>query len=51
MANGKNDEYPDDWFFSPENSAVEALDAIGVNTGAVDALNLIGEGEGTVERQ
>jgi hypothetical protein len=44
MANGKNDEYPDDWFFSPENSAVEALDIIGVNTGAVDALNLIGEG-------
>jgi len=48
MANGKNDEYPDDWFFSPESSAVEALDTIGVNTGAVGALNLIGGGEGTV---
>jgi hypothetical protein len=50
MANDKkkDQEYPMDWFFNPESSAVEALDNIGVNTGAVGALNLIDEGEGTL---
>ena len=50
MANDKKkgQEYPMDWFFNPESSAVEALDNIGVNIKAVGALNLIDEGEGTL---
>ena len=47
MANGKNDEYPDDWFFSPESSAVEALDRVGTDVAAIQSVDLI-RGEGTV---